>query len=318
MPPHYNLIRGNWAGTESSPYDFRFSKSTMKRLEALCHAVLKLEIVVGEPAARWQEAEVLLQHCLGINKVQLYMEPGTELKPEEESRFSQYLNRRMHLEPAPYISGRTEFFGLEFFVDSSVLIPRPESELLVEKVLKHIRDKDGNSQVSLLIADIGTGSGCLVIALSMSLPHCKALAIDISRESLKIARRNVLRHNVHSQIELIQGDLLSALEIPKLDIIVANLPYISFGEYEKLSGDGLKYEPTIALLGGSDGLFYIKSLLAQASEKLNQGSCLFLEAGAGQAPVVAEMARKYFVGAQVEIFRDLGGVERVVKVYLSE
>lgn len=289
----------------------------MKRLEALSYAVSKLEIIVGEPVARRQEAEVLLQHCLGINKIQLYMEPDVELKPEEEYKFSQCLNRRLNLEPVPYIIGYTEFFGLEFFVGPSVLIPRPESELLVEKVQAHIQKKFGKMNVSLLISDIGTGSGCLAIALSMSLHHCKVLAIDISREALMIARRNVLKHNVHNQIELIQGDLLSALEIPKLDIVMANLPYVTTAEYEKLSRDELKYEPAIALLGGSDGLFYINMLLTQVSEKLNQGSCLFLETGAGQAPVVAEMARKSFVGAQVEIFRDLGHVERVVKVYLS-
>ncbi len=289
----------------------------MKRLEALGYAVSKLEIIIGEPVARRQEAEVLLQDCLGLTKVQLYMEPCAELKPEEESRFSQCLNRRLNLEPVPYISGYTEFFGLEFYVCPSVLIPRPESELLVEKVVEHIRKKFGQTDVPLLISDIGTGSGCLAIALSMSLRHCKVLAIDISREAIKIARKNVLKHDVHNRIELIQGDLLSPLEIPKLDIIMANLPYIPSAEYEKLSRDELKYEPSVALLGGSDGLFYINRLLEQTSGKLNQNSCLFLEIGAGQAPVVAEIARKSFGGAQVEIFKDLGDVERVVKVYLS-
>lgn len=290
----------------------------MKRLEALGYAVSKLETIIGEPVARRQEAEVLLQYCLGLNKVQLYMELGEELKPEEESRLNQCLNRRLNLEPVPYISGYTEFFGLEFYVCPSVLIPRPESELLVEKVQAHIQKKFGKMNVSLFISDIGTGSGCLAIALSLSLRHCKVIAIDISREALKIALKNVLKHNVRNRIELIQGDLLSAMEIPKLDIIVANLPYIPFAEYEKLSRDELKYEPAIALLGGSDGLFYINRLLAQASEKLNRGSCLFMETGAGQAPIVAELARKFFVGAQVEIFKDLGHVERVVKVFLSQ
>lgn len=289
----------------------------MKRLEALSYATSKLAtclLPVGETIASRQEAEVLLQHCLNLNKVQLYMEPGLELKPEEESRFNHCLNRRLNMEPVPYIMGYTEFFGLEYFVDTSVLIPRPESELLVEKVLTHIQEKYRSLEASLRIADIGTGCGCLAITLAVFLTKCKFLAIDISLEALKTTRRNVFKHNVVNQIELIQGDLLSAFEIPKLDIIVANLPYVPLAEYEKLSIDMLKYEPAIALVAGFDGLFQIKRLLAQASEKLNDKGCLLMEVGIGQAPLVAEMVRKSSPGAQIEIFKDMGGMERVVKV----
>lgn len=289
----------------------------MKRLEALLCATTELEAVLGEHLESRQEAETLLQHCLGLDRVQLFIEPYLTLDPEEEYRFNQYLDRRLSLEPVPYILGYREFFGLEFVVNRSVLIPRPESELLVEKVLQHIQDIHDKAEVSLLIADIGTGSGCIAVSLGMALPLCKVLAIDISRNALKTARRNVLKYNLAGQIELIQGDLLSACNVTKLDIIVANLPYIPFSEYEKLSNNMLKYEPAIALEGGRDGLFHIRRLLAQASEKLTKDGSIFMEIGIGQAYTVAELARKSVAGAQVEFYRDLGGIERVVKISLA-
>lgn len=283
----------------------------MKILEALRYAASQLETVLKEPDESRQEAEILLQHFLGLNKLQLYIEPGLELKPEEKLKLNQCLNRRISLEPVQYILGCAEFFGLEFYVEPSVLIPRPESELLVEKVLEYAQEM---RERPLLIADVGTGSGCLAVALAVNLPRSKILAVDISSDALKTAGRNVLKHNLSGRIELIQGDLLADLEIPEIDIVVANLPYIPLAEYERLSADMLKYEPAIALAGGHDGLMQIRRLLDRVSGNLKERGCLFLEVGIGQSNAVMEIARKSIAGASVEIFKDPGGVERVVKV----
>ncbi len=285
----------------------------MKRIEALLFTASELEAVPGRHPESRLEAEVLLQHCLGLDRVRLYMEPHARLESEEESRLRRCLNRRLNLEPVSYILGCREFFGLEFLVDPSVLIPRPESELLVEKVLDHVRNRCGNAEASPVIADVGTGSGCLAVALAKHLPQSSVLAIDISPQALKTARRNVRAHGLAGRIDLVRGDLLSTCRIPGLDVIVANLPYVPSREFERLRRDELKYEPALALDGGADGLSHIRRILGQVSGKLNTESCLFLEVGMCQASAVADMAR-LLVGASVEIFKDLGGVERVVKI----
>lgn len=290
----------------------------MKRSEAIIYAASKLESVIDDSVTRRQEAETLLQHCLGITRHQLYIDPDIELSRDEENRITNFINRRLNLEPVSYILGHREFFGLEFIVDSSVLIPRPESELMVEKVIEHVQEKYSSLEVPLLIADAGTGSGCLSIAMATRLKKCRFTGIDISREALNTARRNVLRHNLSSRIELLQGDLLSALKVQGLDIVVANLPYVPSKEYRKLSRDMLKYEPAVALDGGIDGLLYIRRILAQLSKGTSLPDCLFLEVGIGEAPAVKEVGKKFPAGAVVEIFKDLGEVERLVKISFHE
>lgn len=289
----------------------------MKRSEALVYAASKLEPVIADSVTRRQEAETLLQHCLGITRLQLYIDPHFELSPDEEKRLNNLINRRFNLEPVSYILGHREFFGLEFIIESSVLIPRPESELLVEKVIEHVQTRYRSLEAPLLIADAGTGSGCLSIALATHLKKCRFIGIDISREALNIARRNILKHNLSGWIELLQGDLLSALKVSGLDIVIANLPYIPSEEYQKLSEDMLKYEPVVALDGGTDGLFCIKGILAQLSKEIRKPSCIFLEVGIVQAPAVKEVVKEFPAGTVIEIFKDLGGVNRLVKISFS-
>lgn len=286
----------------------------MKRFEALCHAASMLEAVEEEPYVRRQEAEILLLHCLGIDKVHLYLDYMAELNPEEHSLLNYYLSRRLALEPVPYITGRTQFYGLDFAVGPGVLVPRTDSELLVEKVLEHILDRYGSKMLPLLIADVGTGSGCLAVSLATNLPRCRLLAVDISKKALETARINIAKHCLEDRIDLVRSDLLSACEIERLDIVVANLPYISGDEYESLSLDTLKHEPAIALEGGVDGLHQIGRLMRQVSGETRDRLALFFEVGRGQAADVSEMALRYFSRAKVHVFKDTGKIDRVVKV----
>lgn len=287
----------------------------MKRSEALRYATSKLKEAFPDTAIISDEAEILLLHSLGLDRIKLYLEPHQELLPQEEIRLSQYLERRLNLEPVPYIIGYAEFFGLKFSVNPSVLIPRPESELLIERVLAYIEEKQGSLDLPLTIADIGTGCGCLAIALGLSLPQSRILATDLSKAALLMAGENIIQHKLSHKIELLEGDLLEPV-YQKVDIIVANLPYILEEEYAELSRKELKYEPALALAGGPDGLHHIGRLLAQAPGRLLDHGCLLLEVGAGQATKVAERALDFFPRAKVDIYRDLGDIERVVQVSL--
>jgi len=254
------------------------------------------------------ESELLLRHTLGIGRVQLYLELERELDPVDEAAYRQLIERRLHREPTAYITGRREFYGLDFHVDPNVLIPRPESELLVERALQLAR----NQAVST-IADIGTGCGAIAINLALALPQCRLYATDISDAALKVALANCQEHAVADRVSLLPGDLLDPLPEP-VDLIVANLPYVRRSE---LRGAGtLDYEPALALDGGSDGLEKIRQLSTQVGHKLRPGGCLLLEIAEGQRRAVTTLLRDRFPSAQIEVTPDLRGIDRVVSLFL--
>lgn len=287
------------------------------------------------------EAELLLMHVLGIDRTHLYMRLEDELLPGEEQALHHLLNRRLTREPLAYITGHREFFGYDFLVASGVLIPRQESELLVEEAIDFVKrhflgfaeysrasnetsisreSTDGNPSTPLqpernpVIAEIGTGSGAIAISLALRLPQAKVYATDISPPALEIAAINCKLHNV--RIHLLEGDLLDPLPQPA-DIIIANLPYVRDEEWRGLSPEIKKYEPAVALAGGRDGLDFIRQLLVNVPEKLRPGGIVLLEIGLAQAPELVLWTKDLFPEARIELARDLGGIVRVFKVNID-
>ncbi len=258
------------------------------------------------------EADVLLCHVLGTSRTQLYTEAARSLTSEELDKLQGIIQRRLLHEPIAYILGRCEFYGIEFHIDHRALIPRPETELLVEKAIEAIRHHP--SLENFTIADIGTGSGVIAISLALALPQAKVYATDISALALQVAEINCRRHRADN-VDLLQGNLLEPLP-KKVDMIVANLPYIRNSELRTLSPEITDFEPTIALAGGEDGIDNIASLLAQIPEKTHSESYLFLEIGQGQDEAVTSLINSYLPQACIKLLPDLSDINRVAKVHL--
>jgi len=251
------------------------------------------------------EGELLLRHALGIDRVQLYIDLDKELTPQQEEAFRRLLERRLNGEPAAYITGHREFYGLDFAVNPAVLIPRPESELLVETVLSMAKIRPLST-----LADIGTGSGAIAVSLAVNLPRTLIYATDISVAALETALANCRKHGVSGRVRLLEGNLLEPLREP-VDLIVANLPYVSQSELNPES------EPPLALDGGADGTERIEKLCRQAGGKLRAGGCLLLEIGQGQREAVTAILHNIFPGGTIEVFPDLAGIDRAVLLNLS-
>lgn len=256
----------------------------------------------------WLESVLILSHTLGKTKEWVLAHPEAQVVQEEEHLFFSLLERRAKREPLPYILGQVEFYGITLKIDRRALIPRPETELLVEKALDWAR-----SLPSLTVADVGTGSGAVAIALALHLGE-KGLVygLDSSPQALELAQENAALNRVEKRIVFLLSDLLSALEKP-VDLIVANLPYVPSAQLEKLAPE-LQWEPREALDGGPDGLESIRKLLSQAPSYLKRGGAILLEVGPGQARKVKALARKAFPHARISSFPDLRGIMRVVMV----
>ena len=252
------------------------------------------------------ESELLLRHTLKISRVQLYIDLDKELSPQQEQNFWRYLERRCGGEPTAYITGHREFYGLDFYVNPNVLIPRPESELLVETALGLAKNRP-----LATIAEIGTGCGAIAISLALGLPQARIYATDISTAALKVALVNCQKHGVTGRIRLIQGNLLEPLPEP-VDLIVANLPYV------RKSDLAPQFEPRLALDGGSDGTERIRQLCRQADSKLRPGGSLLLEIGEGQKRAVTALLYTLFPEGKIEVFPDLSGIDRLVSLTLAD
>ena len=256
------------------------------------------------------EAEILLRHILGLSRTELYirLEEGLSLKQVQE--LNRLVRRRLNHEPIAYITETKEFYGLDFYVNPRVFIPRPETELLVEQVLKMIQKRP---RASCLIADVGTGSGAIAISLAVNLPQAKIYAVDLSPLALEVAAMNCRKHEVTAQVHLLQGNLLEPLPEP-VDFIVANLPYVSDLEMNKLSDEIRRFEPLLALSGGRDGLKVIRPFLAQAKAKLRGKGTILLEIAPEKREAVIQIAAEQFPEATVEVIPDLSGHERVIAI----
>ncbi len=260
----------------------------------------------GSPTARL-DAEVLLAHVLGLRRVDLYMHPARALAPSEETAFRDLLGRRAGLEPVSYLVGRKEFFGLSIRVDRRVMIPRPETEVLVERALACVRAL-GRERV--WIADIGTGSGCIVVALAHALPQARFYATEISPEAGEVARENFRQYGLEGRVTFLEGDLCTVLPEP-VDLLVSNPPYTI---WEHLPAGITAYEPRLALDGGPDGLAVYRRLLPQIPEYVRPGGFALLELG--PAGKVLALAQEACPGCFLHTWPDYAGIERVLEIRL--
>lgn len=257
------------------------------------------------------DSQVLLAHVLDKDRTWLFAHHDYELSPEDCERYTELVARRIRREPVAYLLGRKEFYGLDFVVDPRVLIPRPETELLVDLALAQIQDRTGRQVV---VADVGTGSGAIAVTLAFHAPQAKIYGVDISRDALAVAQKNSRRLAPGHGPILLEGDMLHPLP-EAADLIVANLPYISDEEYCGLQPDVRRYEPRLALQAGSEGLDSIERLLAQVPGKLNPGGAVLLEIGSTQGEAVAEMAKALRPKpAYVGVRRDYSGLVRMVTI----
>jgi len=213
--------------------------------------------------------------------------------------------------PLAYLTGHQEFFGLEFEVNPAVLIPRPETELLVERALSWIKAEGRGTPDSLRVVDVGTGSGCIAVSLAAGRKTLRIVASDLSWEALEVAGRNARRHQVADRVALLQMDLLTSLAGP-LDLILANLPYVPSDQLAVLPSS--RFEPRLALDGGEDGLQPIARLLEQVRTRLRPGSLALLEIEASEGSAALNLARSRFPSARIEIVPDLGGHGRVLEI----
>jgi release factor glutamine methyltransferase len=264
-------------------------------------------LCTGEVTDARREAGSLLTHTIGRDRSYIITHSDDPLTNEQVETFRKLVARRAGGEPLQYITGHQEFFKLEFEVTREVLIPRPETELIVEVALEILKDIP-----EPFIADIGTGSGCIAISLLHELPRARALATDISPAALEVAKRNAQRHGVLDRMMLVQSDCFSNLDAQQtFSLVLSNPPYISDRDIETLQREVRKHEPQAALKGGEDGLTVIRRLLLEAPQFLRTGGTLVFEIGFGQSEAVKQLIEPNAWNL-IEIRQDLQGIPRAV------
>lgn len=278
-------------------------------------------------------AELLLLHVLQRDRTSLYAHPEELLTEAQARLFLHFVERRAAGEPVQHLTGKQEFWGLEFEVTTDVLIPRPETEHLIEGALDRLALRElqagrsnKNDGAGLLIADIGTGSGCIAIALAKELPHARFLATDVSAEALAVAKRNAARHNVAGRIRflhcsLLEGALSAAPHNPDspvtnhqslaLDLIVSNPPYVGRREAQTLAREVREHEPELALYGGQEGYEFYADLIAESARHLKPGGLLVLELGHNSLPAVHPLLDERH-WTNIAVTQDLAGIDRVL------
>ncbi len=277
---------------------------------SLYHASYKLVNVIANTSNL--EARILLQHAMGKSLEYLLAHSEQELTPKEQETFEQLLNRRLALEPIAYITNTKEFYGYDFTVNNKVLIPRSDTELLIDIIL----DKVAVNNTSLEILEIGTGSGCIAISLLLERPNIYLTATDISIDAISVAQQNARYHNVADRIKLIHSDWFQKLEGQQFDIIVSNPPYIAREHISYIATETLEYEPHLALFADNHGLASYYIIAKEAKSFLRPQGKLFLEIGFNQAVDVAKIFDNN--GYVVEkIYKDLTGHDRVIVVYFQ-
>lgn len=260
------------------------------------------------------EAEVMVMNVMRMPRHDLFAQQETEVGPPQEQVLSQFMERRLKREPLAYILGYREFYGINLLVNSDVLIPRPETESLVEHAL--FMALMGMETPQLVIADVGTGTGAVAINLAIHLAAARIYAIDNFDPVLDVTSYNVRSHNVSDRVTLLKGDLLEPLPEP-VDLVVANLPYLPTARIPTLQPE-IQWEPSQALDGGPDGLEMIRRLLRQAATgKLKEHGIILLELDPEQVPVVQELAKQLFPAAEISVEKDLSQLERMLVINLA-
>lgn len=263
------------------------------------------------------DAEVLLADCLGLNRTQLLVAGDLPMDSQLACRFDSRVARRLGREPVAYIVGKQEFWSLDFIVTPDVLIPRPDSERLVEAAFGCAARL---SSTSLKIADLCTGSGALAVSLATELPSAEFFATDISPAALQVARANAMAHRVASRVGFFAGDLFAALascETPRFDLILSNPPYIRHADIATLAPEVSRWEPPLALDGGADGLDFYRRIFASAPDYLAEHGVLLVEIGAAMASAVAAICAATARYREVEIVKDYAAQDRVVVAWLG-
>jgi release factor glutamine methyltransferase len=252
------------------------------------------------------DAEVLLSHILGKERLYLYVHFDQPLEEAELSAFRSAVKQRAARLPVAYIIGLKEFMGLDFEVTPAVLIPRPDTEILVEAALSRLSAVDNPC-----ILDLGTGSGAICISMLANLPTAKGVTVDISAEALSVAKGNADRHLVSERLTFCQGDLFAPVKGQVFAAIVSNPPYIPEADIVGLTPE-VRQEPNLALMGGKDGLDFYRRIIQEGRNYLASNGFVAMEVGIGQAQLVAAMAEKTGVFKVDSIIKDYGGIERVV------
>ena len=253
------------------------------------------------------EAEVMLMNVMRLQRHDLFSQQETEVSPQQEEALAHILERRLQREPLAYILQYKEFYGVNLLVNTDVLIPRPETERMVEHAL--FMALMGMETPKLVIADVGTGTGAIAINLAMHLPAARIFAVDCADAVLDVAAYNIRAHNVGDRVTLGKGDLLEPIPEP-VDLILANLPYVPSGRIPDLQPE-IRWEPQQALDGGPDGLDLIRRLLQQAPSKLKEHGIVLLELDPEQVPAVQAMAEEIFPEAEMSVEKDLAQRDRI-------
>jgi release factor glutamine methyltransferase len=253
-------------------------------------------------------AEVMLAHALDISRAQLLTRPDGLLTPDQQARAQRDLERLISHEPLAYVVGHREFYDVDLLTDTRALIPRPETECLIEHALKALAD-----QPAPLIADVGTGCGAIAVTLARHLPQARVIATDLSPEALELAHENAQRLGVAARIDFRVGSLLEPIA-ESIDLLAANLPYIDDKDWPYLAKTIRGHEPKMAFLGGPDGLDLVRGLLHDAPRVTHLDSVIVLEIGAYHGDAVTEIARRNFPRAYIEIKPDYAGLDRLAVI----
>ncbi|QXM07378.1 peptide chain release factor N(5)-glutamine methyltransferase [Crassaminicella indica] len=258
------------------------------------------------------DAEVLLCHVLKKERLFLYTHRNKSLSEEAFKAFEEFVEKRIAGMPVQYIVKKQEFMGLDFYVEEGVLIPRPDTEILVEAVIKWANNRKNDN---ITIVDIGTGSGAITVSLAKYIKNAFVYSIDISRRAITIGKKNAVSNGVAEKIEFLEGDLFTPLKNKlegKVDILVSNPPYIPKEEIDKLQIEVKKYEPRLALDGGTDGLDFYRRIIDEAPFFVKKGGYIALEVGHDQAELVKELMENKGLYTEINKIKDLAGIERVV------
>ncbi len=255
------------------------------------------------------DGALLLAHAMGQKRSWLYAHPDSALTNREMALWLTYLAQRQARRPLPYIVGYKEFMGFRFFVDERVLIPRPETELVVELALQFLQ-----ASPCATVADIGTGSGCIALAVAQLCPGTQVYAADASASALQVAQDNACQFGMREKVSFCRGDLLTRLPGP-VSLLLANLPYVAAKEYASLAPEITDYEPQDALVSGQEGLEHLQRLVAQLDDHLLPGSSIILECGSTQAPSVMELLHHTGLFAGTQVHADLAGLDRCVSAW---
>jgi release factor glutamine methyltransferase len=254
---------------------------------------------------------VLLGHISGKSKSELLAHPSHQLSAKQNQSLTTAINQLKDGIPLPYVLGEWEFFNLRFTITPDVLIPRPETEGLVDLALRWLQNNSGKRSC----LEIGTGSGCIAVSLAKSFPDLKIIATDISGLALQVAKDNAGKHGVLEQIQFLERDLFTGIDQP-YDLLVANLPYIPSDKLRSLAV--YQTEPSLALDGGQDGLHYIKGVLKKAGQHLNPGGAIFLELDEDCGGAALALAKEIWPGITLHLDQDLSGQDRYLSLQLNE